>query len=114
MVGGTRFYERKEIKDAMAYLRLALNPYDSVSFSRVLNWPGRGIGERSEDELNRWATALGVPNYVALQMLDAGDGNEALLQPPSPTSHPPSPFAARTKTTLLTFLHLLDELIEQR
>ncbi|MDQ2998967.1 MAG: UvrD-helicase domain-containing protein, partial [Chloroflexota bacterium] len=119
LVGGTRFYERKEIKDALAYLRLALNPYDSVSFSRVLNWPGRGIGERSEDELNRWARSLGVPNYVALQMLDAGDGGQGLgdgevsiLELPTPNSQ--LPVAARTKTTLLTFLHLLDELIAQR
>ncbi|MEO7911641.1 MAG: UvrD-helicase domain-containing protein [Roseiflexaceae bacterium] len=119
LVGGTRFYERKEIKDALAYLRLALNPYDSVSFSRVLNWPGRGIGERSEDELNRWATSLGVPNYVALQMLEAGeagqelgDGEVSILELPIPNSQ--LPVAARTKTTLLTFLHLLDELIAQR
>src|SRR3954451_19990309 len=102
LVGGTRFYERKEIKDALAYLRLALNPYDSVSFSRVLNWPGRGIGERTEDELNRWANQIGVPNYVALQMLGEGDGSremgdgDALLvpQPPTPNSQLP-PFAAR-------------------
>jgi DNA helicase-2/ATP-dependent DNA helicase PcrA len=112
LVGGTRFYERKEIKDALAYLRLALNPYDSVSFSRVLNWPGRGIGERTEDELNRWATSLGVPNYVALQMLDAGDASETALQPANPNPQPP--FNARTKTILLSFLHLLDELIAQR
>ncbi|MEP7190797.1 MAG: UvrD-helicase domain-containing protein, partial [Roseiflexaceae bacterium] len=119
LVGGTRFYDRKEIKDALAYLRLALNPYDSVGFSRVLNWPGRGIGERSEDELNRWATSLGVPNYVALQMLEAGDGSRELgdgevsiLELPTPNSQ--LPVAARTKTTLLTFLHLLDELIAQR
>src|SRR6266545_4494856 len=122
LVGGTRFYERKEIKDALAYLRLALNPYDSVSFSRVLNWPGRGIGERSEDELNRWATSLGVPNYVALQMLvegsgtgDAGLGDLASMDnSQSPIPNPQSPFAARTKTILLSFLHLLDELIAQR
>jgi len=119
LVGGTRFYERKEIKDALAYLRLALNPYDSVGFSRVLNWPGRGIGERTEDELNRWATSLGVPNYVALQMLDAGDagpglsdGEVSILE--LPTANSQLPVAARTKTTLLTFLRLLDELIAQR
>ncbi len=120
LVGGTRFYERKEIKDALAYLRLALNPYDSVSFSRVLNWPGRGIGERSEDELNRWATSLGVPNYVALQMLEAGDGSreigdgDLLLSPQLPAPNSQLPFAARTKTTLLSYLHLIDELIAQR
>src|SRR4029453_19246463 len=88
IVGGTRFYERKEIKDALAYLRLAHNPYDSVSFGRVLNWPGRGIGERTEDELNRWATSLGLPTYVALQLLneraDSGVDDELLTNPQSP------------------------------
>src|SRR5690242_2372743 len=113
LVGGTRFYERKEIKDALAYLRLALNPYDSVSFSRVLNWPGRGIGERTEDELNRWAMSLGVPNYVALQMLDAGDAGQGtgnreqgtadadFFNPQPATLGTQSPFAARTKTALV-------------
>jgi DNA helicase II / ATP-dependent DNA helicase PcrA len=126
LVGGTRFYERKEIKDALAYLRLALNPYDSVSFSRVLNWPGRGIGERTEDELNRWAASQGVPNYVALQMLDEGErvgdagtgreGDDVALapSPPRPLALSPLPFNTRTKTTLLGYLQLLDELIAQR
>jgi len=115
IVGGTRFYERKEVKDALAYLRLALNPYDSVSFSRVLNWPGRGIGERSEDELNRWAAALGVPSYVALQMLDEGSGvrdqgaGDVLS---APTFQ--SPFGARTKTALVSFLRIVDDLIAAR
>ncbi|HEX5691261.1 MAG TPA: 3'-5' exonuclease, partial [Roseiflexaceae bacterium] len=120
IVGGTRFYERKEIKDALAYLRLALNPYDSVSFSRVLNWPGRGIGDRSEDELNRWANQLELPAYVALQMLDEGDGNRQTaegeegqgFQPPTLNTQPP--FTQRTKTALLGFLHILDELIGAR
>jgi DNA helicase-2/ATP-dependent DNA helicase PcrA len=112
IVGGTRFYERKEIKDALAYLRLALNPYDSVSFSRVLNWPGRGIGDRSEDELNRWAVALGVPSYVALQMLDEGSGVRD--QGSGDTKSAPtfqSPFSARTKQALLSFLRIVDDLI---
>jgi DNA helicase II / ATP-dependent DNA helicase PcrA len=113
IVGGTRFYERKEIKDALAYLRLALNPYDSVSFSRVLNWPARGIGERTEDELNRWANGLGVPAYVALQMLAEGDGGQGIgdgEQVPIPQS----PFNPRTRNALLAFLRLLDELIAAR
>src|SRR5262249_28849067 len=122
LVGGTRFYERKEIKDALAFLRLALNPYDSVSFSRVLNWPGRGIGERTEDELNRWAAAQGVPNYVALQMLGEGLGtgdqglgdHDKRDNSQSPIPNLQSPFNPRTTTTLLNFLHLLDELIAQR
>ncbi|MBK9713921.1 MAG: UvrD-helicase domain-containing protein [Kouleothrix sp.] len=123
IVGGTRFYERKEIKDALAYLRLALNPYDSVGFGRVINWPGRGIGERTEDELNRWSAGLGVPAYVALQMLadEAGVGgragdDDALAPSPRPSIalSQPAPFSARTKTALLGFLRLIDELIAQR
>ncbi len=101
LVGGTRFYERKEIKDALAYLRLAYNPNDTISFSRVLNWPGRGIGDRSEDELNRWAASLSVPNYVALQLL----ADEPNTQ---------TPFTPRMRKALLDFLTLIDELIAQR
>jgi len=48
VVGGTRFYERKEIKDAVAYLRAIVNPDDAVNLRRILNVPRRGIGERSE------------------------------------------------------------------
>jgi len=48
IVGGTRFYERREVKDAMAYLRLLANPDDTVNLRRVLNVPKRGIGERAE------------------------------------------------------------------
>ena len=100
IVGGTRFYERKEIKDVLAYLRLAHNPYDSVSLTRVLNWPGRAIGERSEAELTRWASELGVPVYQALKELD--------------TEGVRSPFNTRTNTALLGFAHLLEELIAAR
>ncbi len=121
IVGGTRFYERKEIKDALAYLRLALNPYDSVSFGRVLNWPGRGIGDRTEDELNRWASGLSVPAYAALQMLaegsgvgDQGSGDATVPDPRPLTPAPRAPFNARTLSALLGFLSLLDELIAQR
>ena len=47
LVGGTRFYERREVKDILAYLRLVQNPYDVVSFTRVVNVPGRGIGAKT-------------------------------------------------------------------
>ncbi len=100
IIGGTRFYERKEIKDVLAYVRLAYNPYDSVSLGRVLNWPGRGIGEKTEGELLRWAAELGVPVFQALRELEA-----ATL---------PSPFSARTKSALLGFLAILDQLAAAR
>lgn len=51
LVGGVRFYDRKEIKDILAYLHLIVNPQDSVAFRRVLNVPGRGIGQVSEDRI---------------------------------------------------------------
>ena len=47
VVGGTRFYERKEIKDALAYLRAVANPDDAVNLRRILNVPKRGLGERA-------------------------------------------------------------------
>ncbi len=73
LVGGTRFYERKEVKDLLAYLRLVLNPYDSISLARVINVPPRRVGHKTVEELDRWAAQLGVPVYVALQTL-AGSG----------------------------------------
>jgi DNA helicase II / ATP-dependent DNA helicase PcrA len=69
LVGGTRFYERREVKDVLAYLRLIHNPFDSVSLARVINVPARGIGQRTLDELNRWAGALQIPVYAALQLI---------------------------------------------
>lgn len=51
IVGGIRFYERKEIKDMLAYLRLFVNPYDKISLMRVLNCPQRGLGEKFEEQL---------------------------------------------------------------
>jgi len=55
IIGGTRFYERREVKDLLAYLRLLVNPADDVSAKRVLNIPRRGIGARSEEALDRFA-----------------------------------------------------------
>jgi DNA helicase-2/ATP-dependent DNA helicase PcrA len=100
IVGGTRFYERKEIKDVLAYLRLAHNPYDSVSLTRVLNWPGRGIGDRSEAELTRWSSELGVPIYQALSELE----NPGVK----------TPFNSRTTTALLGFYRLMAEFVAAR
>lgn len=54
IVGGTRFYERKEIKDAVAYLRFIYQPDDSVSFSRIINLPPRGLGEVSLQKVDTW------------------------------------------------------------
>lgn len=72
LIGATRFYERKEIKDALAYLRLVHNPADTVSLDRVINEPPRGIGVKTYAALKDWAADLGVSEYVALQILHHG------------------------------------------
>ena len=59
IVGGVRFYERKEIKDALAYMRLVINPHDDVSLRRVINVPARGIG-KGVMECDRERSAPGV------------------------------------------------------
>jgi DNA helicase-2/ATP-dependent DNA helicase PcrA len=67
VVGGTRFYDRREIKDAMAYLRAVVNPVDEVSVKRVLNVPKRGVGDASIARLDAFAAAEGVPFVDAMR-----------------------------------------------
>lgn len=59
VVGGVRFYDRKEIKDIIAYLRLIFQPDDAVSFERIVNVPARGIGPKSIDVFRTWANQAG-------------------------------------------------------
>ena len=99
LVAGTRFYERREIKDIIAYLRLIQNPYDSVSLLRIINVPGRGIGQQSLSQLSRWAKALGVPEYKALPLLA------------EPKTEPQPPFSSRITRALTNFLNLIEEFI---
>jgi DNA helicase-2/ATP-dependent DNA helicase PcrA len=66
VVGGTRFYERKEIKDALAYLRVVSNPADTVNLRRILNTPRRGIGERAEACVAALAERERIPFVAAL------------------------------------------------
>ncbi len=61
VIGGTKFYERAEIKDAVAYLSLLVNPSDQVSFSRVVNSPRRGIGTTSQGRIAAYANTTGLP-----------------------------------------------------
>ena len=70
IVGGVRFYERKEIKDALAYLRLIINPHDDVSLRRVINVPARGIGKGVMDAVEKVETSSGA--FDDLPLLSAG------------------------------------------
>jgi superfamily I DNA/RNA helicase len=79
VVGGTRFYDRREIKDAIAYLRAVVNPVDEVSLKRVINEPKRGVGDTSIGKLDAWATAHGLSFMDALRRSDdAGVSGKAL------------------------------------
>ena len=80
VVGGTRFYDRKEIKDAVAYLRAIVNPADEISIKRVLNEPKRGIGDTSIGRLDAWATANGQPFVQALRRADETGVGGAVLR----------------------------------
>lgn len=70
LVGGLRFYERREVKDVLAYLRLIANPRDAVAFGRVVNVPRRKIGDRTVAELERLARRKRISPFEAVHALD--------------------------------------------
>ena len=76
LIGGLRFYQRQEVKDVIAYLRLLANPEDDVSLARIVNVPQRGIGQRTLDELTRMSRDAGTSMWSQIKSLDqeAGEG----------------------------------------
>jgi DNA helicase-2/ATP-dependent DNA helicase PcrA len=94
LVGATRFYARREIKDVIAYLRLIHNPEDTVSLMRAINTPPRGIGDKTLETLGVWARQSGLSLYGALMQL--------LADPES------GPFQGRARSALTSFAQLLD------
>jgi DNA helicase-2/ATP-dependent DNA helicase PcrA len=76
IVGGVGFYERREIKDALAYLRVLVNPDDSVSLERIINVPARGIGKSTIEKVDQYARAAKLSMFAGLrQMLGEGAGS---------------------------------------
>ena len=117
LVGGTRFYQRKEIKDALAYLRLVHNPADNIALGRVINVPPRHIGDKTIATLATWSGELGV-SMVGGLALAAGDLKSTALaveawhatspQMASPQTKPPEhPFAAAAQKSLVAFYRVL-------
>ncbi len=96
LVAATRFYERREVKDIIAYLRLVQNPGDSVSLRRVINVPGRGIGPQTQARLAAWARSENVSEYEALKAT-TGEGQTV--------------FAPQAARALAAFIAMLDEFI---
>ncbi|WP_229231831.1 DNA helicase PcrA [Sinomonas cyclohexanicum] len=95
VVGGTRFYERKEIKDALAYLRVLVNPDDDVNLRRILNEPKRGIGERAEGTIAALAERDRVSFMSAMRRAEEAPG-----------------MATRSLNSVNAFVKLLDDLTE--
>ena len=101
LVAGTRFYERREIRDVIAYYRLIHNPQDIVSLLRIINVPGRGIGQQTLVKLSEWTKSIGISQMEALQLLaEAKERQET----------PEHPFSARTVRALTDFWKLIDGL----
>jgi DNA helicase-2/ATP-dependent DNA helicase PcrA len=95
LVGGTRFYQRREVKDATAYLRVLANPWDSAGLERVLNVPPRGLGQRTAAELRRYARQQGL---TPLQVATMAEEQEGLS------------VAGRARNALVAFGRLMAEL----
>ena len=110
LIGATRFYERKEIKDALAYLRVVHNPADTVSLERIINEPPRGIGAKTAEGLRMWAAEVGVTPSEALQILHYGPQRVALQlgRTLSPAAYKAPPLGARAQNALVEFAGLLD------
>ncbi len=114
LVGGTRFYQRREVKDALAYLRILGNDADQVSFERILNVPARGIGDKTLEELRVAAAAEGATYWGAI--VAAGEGRLETLG--SRARSALSAFAAlvarmRTRVGVLPLPELLDAVLEE-
>ncbi|WP_298332364.1 DNA helicase PcrA [Haloactinopolyspora sp.] len=93
VVGGTRFYERREVRDALAYLRFLANPEDTVSLRRILNVPKRGIGDRAEAMVEALAQRDGVTFWQALRRAADAPG-----------------IASRSVNAIEAFVSMMDEL----
>ncbi|MFH1570521.1 MAG: UvrD-helicase domain-containing protein, partial [Gemmatimonadota bacterium] len=114
IVGSIRFYERREIKDLLAYLRILVNPADDIGLLRIINVPRRGIGETSVERLQAHATARRLSLYDALAELEQVDGLSSRAR------HSLAPFAAlladlrqQLADPEMTLPELAEELLER-
>jgi DNA helicase II / ATP-dependent DNA helicase PcrA len=119
LIGGTRFYERREIKDSLAFLRLINNPYDGMSFMRIMtNTPsGKGVGPKTLTDLTVWSQELGLPVYVGLQLLYGAQADEDARKRGEETESislegmPPISLGAKVRASLFEFVLMLQDFI---
>ena len=102
LIGGVRFYQRREVKDVIAYLRVVQNPYDDVSLLRIINVPVRGIGQRTVDQLVHEARMNDIPVYTAAQLMAEAEEQ----------ARPGRDRGSRTGRAVSRFLYVINALIE--
>ena len=103
LVGGTRFYHRREIRDLTAYLRLLFNQQDDLNLARVVSVPPRGIGAKSMQQLGDWASCHGVPMFDAMREIAAAAG---AAKKPCPV-----PLPTRAASSIAKFAAVIDRLV---
>ena len=104
LVGGVRFYHRREVKDLMAYLRLIHNPLDEVNLTRVIGVPPRGIGAKSMQDLTRWAREQDITLMGAMQQIAAARSQGQ----PSPVQ-----LATRASNAIANFADMIEVLVQR-
>jgi len=118
LVGGTRFYQRQEVRDVITYLRVIRNPQDNVSLTRIINVPVRGIGQRTLSHLQDWAKAHDTSLLEALKQVSQNViANESKQSLPTRIIQALAGFAAlisklTTQSHELSLSDLVDELLE--
>jgi DNA helicase-2/ATP-dependent DNA helicase PcrA len=121
LVRGTRFYDRKEVKDTLAYLRLIHNPEDSVSLERIINVPARAIGTKTLGDLSQWSYRSGITPWQGIRHLVAQEEAAEESQPETgdvttlgerPIT--PAPFRSRARNALVQFGQLMKMLIKAK
>jgi len=104
LVAGTRFYERREVKDVIAYFRLLQNTQDSVSLLRIINVPGRGIGQQTVSRLQSWAKSLGISPFDTLHIVAESKKKTDAVE---------HPFDSRAADALARFVRITDDCLER-
>lgn len=111
IVGGIRFYERKEIKDLVAYLRLIQNPNDSVSLLRIINTPARKIGPKTIEVLQQYALQNGLSMFQAMENIVAAGAQATCRHQADEATEAPDVDLAGTKIeTIKKFVELVKKL----
>ena len=100
LVGGTRFYDRKEVRDLLAYLRLVHNEWDGIAFTRIVNVPARGVGPKTVERILQAAVELGISPLAVTHRMAAGERDAGLPEVPS----------VRARQALESFVVLVDRL----